>query len=257
MLDQLQRAGLNRNQANVYHGLLRLGKCTVQQLANATGLNRVTTTGVVEQLERMQLCYSALAGKTRFVMPMDPMALRLLLRSEAEQLRDREAAYRDVAATLQGLYEQPHRRPEVMTLTGDNTYPYLIEDVLKANQESLEMLNVDESPIADLETLGRQYFPRKYAQGIPTRIIVPATPTGHRFIDRYYHCPGASPTVVRFLPLAEFQFATNFLIYGGQVAFMSPTEQLVIRLTEREVNLFMRSMFEFIWKRAGEEASNR
>lgn len=258
MLDHLQRVGFNRNQANVYYGLLRLGRCTVQQLANATGLNRVTTTGVVEQLERMQLCYTVLNAKTRYVVPLDPVSLRLLLKHDAEAVRAREEAYQALAPLLQKLYQHPHRRPEVMALTGDNTYSYLIEDVLATNQETLEMINVGPSPIEDLEPLYRAYFHRKYAQGIRTRLIVPDSPTSRVFIQRFYTGPpDASPAAVRFLPPGEFRFATNFLIYGECVAFLSTTEQLAIRVREREVNVFMRDVFEFIWGRAGAETANR
>jgi predicted transcriptional regulator len=261
MLDDLQKLGLNRNQANVYYGLLRLGKCTVQELATATGLNRVTVHGIVEQLEGLQLCCMIRRGKTRYVLPLDPVALRFLLRTQAAQLTKQEKVFDRMAPTLRTLYQHPRGKSEVVVLAGDITYEYLIEDWAAKTKENPELLlmNIDLISPQGIELMRRSVFPRKRSRAHPMSMVVPDNRAGHAFIEEYFlkQPDTAPPFIARFLPQQEFHFATHMAIYADTVVLVSFHENAAILLKDEEVRNSMREFFTFVWDRAGAEVTNR
>ncbi len=261
MLNDLQQLGLNRNQANVYYGLLRLGKCTVQELASATGLNRVTVHGIVEQLEAMEICCTIRKGKTRYVLPLDPVALRFLLRNQAARIAQQEQLFGRIAPALQQLYRHPHGRSEVVVLDGDMTYDYLIEGVNAGRIGTPEqiVLNVDLLTQEGIALMRSRLYPRLRAQAVPLSLIVPDTPAGRAFVAQHFlKQPETSPPIVaRFLPERDFRFATHIATYPEAVAYVSYHANSAILLMDSEVRNTMRQFFQFLWDRGGGEVTNR
>ncbi len=233
----------------------------MQELASATGLNRVTVHGIVEQLEAMGVCCSIRKGKTRHVLPLDPMALRFLLRNQAARIAQQEQLFGRIAPALQQLYRHPHGRSEVVVLDGDMTYDYLIEDVNAGQIGTPEqvLLNADLLSPSGIILMRSCLFPRLLKQTGPVRLVVPDDQAGHAFVDDHFlKQPELSPPLVaRFLPEGDFHFATHMAIYADTVALVSFHENSAILLKGEEVRNSMRQFFRFIWERGGGEVTNR
>jgi sugar-specific transcriptional regulator TrmB len=75
MIPELEQLGFTRNEANVYYAALKLGVCSVQQIANATGLNRITVHSIAEKFESLQILTRSYEGKRRRVAAVSPHRL--------------------------------------------------------------------------------------------------------------------------------------------------------------------------------------
>ena len=104
MIPELEQLGFTRNEANVYAAALKLGSASVQQLANSTGLNRITVHSIVEKFESKQIFTQSYEGKRRRISAAPPARLEFLLNEEEEQIKKKKFSLASVLPSLEDLY---------------------------------------------------------------------------------------------------------------------------------------------------------
>lgn len=252
MIPDLEAIGFTRNQANVYLALLRAGRSTVQQLANATGLNRVTVHTIIEKFESMQLCCSLREGKARTILPLDPVSLQLRITHEADVVVGKQQAYTKAAPQLRHLYQHSHAHNEVLNLRGLSGYRYLAEDILSAKQETWMFVNVDLMAPERMAILQKEFFPRKHALGIPAKYILPDTPSARQFVRQcYLEHPAPSPMEAKFIGGPQAGFFTQAILYADTVVLLDSQQGTLVLIKNPNMCHSSRELFSYLWQRLG------
>ncbi|MDD5751663.1 MAG: helix-turn-helix domain-containing protein, partial [Candidatus Peribacteraceae bacterium] len=143
MIPELQVIGFTRNEANVYLAALKLGTCSVQQLAQITGLNRITVHSITEKFESLQLFTRSYEGKRRRVSAAGPEQLDILLRRQEQETAEKKRALQSLLPSLNDLFLSTQRGLQVHTFQGEKGYEQMCEDILTSKTETLEYANID------------------------------------------------------------------------------------------------------------------
>ncbi|MDD4627989.1 MAG: hypothetical protein PHE68_01180 [Candidatus Peribacteraceae bacterium] len=257
MIPELEQFGFTRNEANVYLAALKLGTCSVQQLANTTGLNRITVHSIVEKYEGLRIFSRSYEGKRRRVSPATPERLTLLLEQKEEELTRKKKVLSHLMPSLEDLFRQTKRGLQVLTFHGEKGYEQMCEDILTTKTETLEYANIDALNAVIGPYIAAGYLPAKFKLQIRTKFLYLDTPNSRQYIQQsYMDAPDASPMEVKFVPPEEFPIDTFFVIYDDKLAIFTPSTMDGVIIQDKAINAAMRPFFSFVWSRAGTALSN-
>jgi hypothetical protein len=258
MIPDLQDLGFTRNEANVYLAALKLGTCSIQQLAQATGLNRITVHSIAEKFEGLQLFARSYEGKRRRVAATAPERLDILLRQKEEDLKEQKLSLKSLLPSLDDLFLRTHRGLQVSTFRGEKGYEQMCEDILTSKAETLEYANIDALNAVIGPYIASGYLPKKFERGLPTKFLYIDTPNARNYVrSRYLDDPHSSPMEAKFVPVEEFPMDSFFVIYDDKLAIFTPATMDGLIIRDKAVTAAMRPFFSFVWNRAGAALSNR
>lgn len=257
MIPNLEALGFTRNEANVYLAALKIGTCSVQQLASATGLNRITVHSIVEKFESMQILTRSYDGKRRRVSPVAPARLEILLKREEEEVRSKRQMLSSILPPLNELFRRTQRGLQVSTFTGEKGYEEICEDVLKSKTEVLEYADIDQLNKVIGPFIASDYLPRKHKLRIRTKFLYVDSPTAREYIRKnYVDNPGSAPMEAKFIDPKEFSLNAYFVIYDDKLTILTPPALEAVIIQDKAVADSMRPFFNFVWGRAGEAVRN-
>lgn len=258
MIPELEQFGFTRNEANVYFAALQHGTCSVQQLANATGLNRITVHSIVEKFENLQVFSRSYEGKRRRVFPTSPERLVFLLEQKEEDITRKKKVLKRLLPSLEDLFRRTKRGLSLFTYHGEKGYEQMCEDILTAKTEILEYANIDALNAVIGTYIAAGYLPAKFKLQIPTKFLYIDTPSSRRYIQKnYVDRADASPMEVKFVPPKEFPMDSFFVLYDDKYAIFSPSTLDGVIIQDKAITDAMRPFFFFVWKKAGEAITNR
>lgn len=258
MMPELEKFGFTRNEANAYLAALKLGSCSVQQLANATGLNRITVHSIVEKFLSLQLFRQSTEGRRRRIEAANPERLSLLLERREEDLNKRKHSLARMLPSLEDLFYRTARGLEVRTFHGVKGYVQICEDILSSKTETLEYANIEALNAVIGPYVFAEYLPIKYNRQIPTKFLYIDTPGSREYIRKaYLERPGSSPAEAKFVPTEEFPMDSFFVIYDDKLAIFTPSTMDGVIIHDRAIYQAMKPFFSFVWSRAGEAVTNR
>ena len=79
LINQLEKIGLNKKQAEVYLACLEIGFSTAQNIAQKTTIKRTTVYDILEHLIKQNLVTQTIKGKKRFYVAEDPETFKINL----------------------------------------------------------------------------------------------------------------------------------------------------------------------------------
>jgi hypothetical protein len=257
MLPELQKLGFTRNEANVYLAALRLGTCSVQELASATGLNRITVHSIAEKFENQQIFLRTYAGKRRRISPVSPDQLEKIVRAEEHAVRQKKDALQDILPSLTELFLQTQRGLRTRTFKGVQGYEEICEDVLGAKTEILEYANIDLLNKVLGDYILKDYLPRKHALQLKTKFLYVDSPNAREYIRKnYVECDGAAPMEAKFIDPTEFALDAFFVIYDNKLTILTPSTLDGVIIEDESISSSLRPFFHFVWDRAGDSMKN-
>ena len=257
MLPELQKFGFTRNEANVYLAALKFGSSSVQQLANATGLNRITVHSIVEKFEHLQVFQRTYEGKRRKVHALDPKYLQNILRKEEEVVSEKKQSLASILPSMRDMFRRTQRGMEVTTYQGEEGYVQICEDVLATKAEMLEYANLDALMKVIGPYVAADYLPRKHKLQIPSKFLFVDSDSARAYVQgQYMSVPNAAPTEAKFIDPAEFPLDAFFVIYADKLAIMTPETMDAVIIRDQVITDALRPFFFFVWKRAGNSMSN-
>lgn len=257
MIPELQVIGFTRNEANVYLAALKLGTCSVQQLAQITGLNRITVHSITEKFESLQLFTRSYEGKRRRVSAAGPEQLDILLRRQEQETAEKKRALQSLLPSLNDLFLSTQRGLQVHTFQGEKGYEQMCEDILTSKTETLEYANIDALNAVIAPYIASEYLPKKFARRLATKFLYIDTPSARQYIQsRYLDDPHSSPMEAKFVSPEEFPMDSFFVIYDDKLAIFTPATMDGLIIRDKAITAAMRPFFSFVWSRAGTELSN-
>lgn len=133
--DYLQELGLTEIEAALYEGLLETGSTTVMELAEHTGIKRITTHFNIENLIKKGLVTQIIVGARRQIMAEGPEKLEYLITQkerEVRRIRDEFSIItKDLSSSL--LHSQAGEHVQVKYYEGKEAVQSVYKEILKAN----------------------------------------------------------------------------------------------------------------------------
>ncbi len=256
MIPELQQLGFTRNEANVYLASLKIGPASVGQLAQETGLNRITVHSIIEKFEKMSLMLRTYAGKRRKLTAVSPVRLKALLEQEERSVWNKKTALEEILPNLQDYYAKQSRGTETKIFHGVEGYKQMCEDVLDEQKPMLEFADIALLEKALGSYLHSDFLPRKHKLGIPTDFLLVDSPQARRYIEKNYMKSEASPMRAKFIDQKKFPLDALFVLYGDKVSILSPKTLDGIIVRDASICETLKPFFHFVWESSSEEVSN-
>lgn len=113
LISHIEELGLSNKEARIYVGCLALGPASVQQIADQSGIKRVTTYVILESLLGLGLVSQSTKGKKTYFNAEDPHHLQRLLEKREQELDEQKHNFEQILPQLKGLGKLPSGLPHV------------------------------------------------------------------------------------------------------------------------------------------------
>ena len=164
MYDLLISLGLSDKEANLYLAVLELGKASVQQLSEQSGMKRVTAYVILEQLLEVGLIKQMTEGKKKLYHAAHPSTLEKLLEGRISQLEAQRADLKGRMDQLEAMYNFRTDKPTVRYFEGKDGLEELDRYGRGQLTEGMEVLGI--SP----HDLIAQAFPKRRTEAVNERL---------------------------------------------------------------------------------------
>ncbi|TSC79250.1 MAG: transcriptional regulator TrmB [Candidatus Peregrinibacteria bacterium Gr01-1014_25] len=242
----LEAVGFTDEQAQLYTRGLQMGTAPASEYAKATGLNRITSYNLLENLVRQGYFTVIRKVRSKWYAPIAPEYIAVEARKNVEAL---ERALPE----LRSLQAAKYRKPRVRFFEGWEGIRHVYSDTLTAQTEILNFAN---------SALVRTYWPgyddeyvaERVKRGIRLRGIAPDDAAGRRVHgeDR------RRLREIRLVPAKDFDFRNEINIYDHKVAICSfdsglkgNRDMFGVIMESKEVAETQKQIFEMAWRYAG------
>lgn len=240
----LQSFGFSEKEADVYVGLLELGKGTVTEISRKAGINRTTGYDILGSLANKGLVsISGKEPKSEYAVE-PPKAINAYLKKVAEQANEHIKKSEDMIPELTSLYAQQNR-PKIRFYEGKEGLQNVYEDTLTSSEPIRAYATVDDMHNA-LPDYFPTYYKRRAEKNISIRAIVPETATGK---ERKSH-DREEKREIAFVPADKYYFSPEINIYDNKIMIASWREKLGIIIESKEIADAMKKIYELAWAEA-------
>ena len=236
LIDVLINLGLSDKEAKVYLACTERGTALVSDIAQAAGINRVTTYDILEKLKHRGLVSYFTKKKTKYFSSIAPETL----------LEEFEKRTGDLRVSL----------PKFKTLTGEINHPRVryfegLEGIKAIYADTLtsktEILNYSNSYEIRKKwpNYDEEYVSKRAQKKIHLRGISPKDKAGEQVKledEKYYR-------EIRLIPANQFDFTNEINIYEDKVAIISFKGELIGMIIESiEIANSQRAIFNMCWQ---------
>jgi len=245
ILDVLQAVGLDEKQSQLYMAGLQLGTAPASDYAKATGINRITSYNLLEELVHRGYFTVVKKVRSKWYAPVSPEYVALEARKNVQAL---ERALPE----LRSLQGSTYRKPRVRFFEGWEGVRHVYEDTLTCESELLNFAN--SSVVREFwPNYDDEYVSERVKQGIRLRGISPNDSVGRQV----HGDDKAKLREIRLVPANDFDFTNEINIYDHKVAICSfdsglkgDRDMFGVIIESKEVAETQRQIFEMAWRYA-------
>jgi len=249
LIKQVEDLGLSNKEARVYLANLMLGPAGVQQIADASGIKRVTTYVILEALVNLGLVSQSSHAKKTLFNAEAPDNLSRLLEKREQSLEDQKQHLQELLPQLTKLKTLPKDAPSVKFYDG-------LEGVQTINKMFFSAVEKMKPEciygISNLDLL-YQYFPQVEDEGAnPERV---KSGLKSRFIYTSSKGPIMKSTdkesnrESRFVPIEQYALECDMSIGGNLIALLAlnTPKPVGIIIESEQIAAGFKSLFELAW----------
>ncbi len=171
IIEFLKRFGCNKNESIIYLETLHSGTTSIQELSHKLKQNRISIHYGVQQLIQKEFLFEIRKGKKRFISAESPDILLKIIGQRHAELKLLETDVVHISKLLNSISIVKHEVTVVKLYQETDGFKKMLEESLKAKDEIIVFSN---TPVFS-EMLGEEYyenyFSKKAALGIKSRII--------------------------------------------------------------------------------------
>lgn len=249
LISQIEDLGLSNKEARVYVANLVLGPAGVQQIADTSGIKRVTTYVILESLVGLGLVSQTSKAKKTYFNAEAPENLVRLLDKKEQSLQEQKHQLEDLLPRLTSLKTLPRDVANVKfydSAEGIRTiHKTFYSELQKAKQDvAYGISNTDHVRAFFPEIVSNQANPDRIKTGIKSRLLYTSSD------GPIYH--GTDDTKMRqsrFIPYDKYSFSSDISITGERVVLLSLTgnHPTGIVIHSKELAQTMVAVFELAW----------
>ena len=233
-MEQLEKLGLNPNEAKIYLALLDLGEAQAGEISKKTQINRTTIYDTIERLlEKGLVTYVIQANKKVF----RPVAPEKIL----EKIKEQESIAKEVIPGLQARFTAVKEQEESEIYKGRKGIKAILQDILKCKEYVAFGSQGNFLEVMEYDFIAFQR--RKKELKIKARVILSDS-------SRKSEAVGKAESNFRFIP-NQFSTPTTTFIYGSCIAIIVwSAVPIATVIKSKEVAKGYKNYFELLWKQA-------
>ncbi|MGV8162357.1 MAG: TrmB family transcriptional regulator [Candidatus Nanoarchaeia archaeon] len=238
----LERLGLNKNEAKVYYVLLMKGEATAQEIVKSMGVYRNIVYDNLEKLMEKGLVSFVTDGTKRKFIAEKPQAIIEFLEGKKEQLNKEINMAHELIPQIGTILNSNHNQQNVSLFKGISGLKKVLAEIVQA-RESWCIGITNESVKILGETYWKNYNQKKKVTKTKEWLLWNSdfknTVIGNNKNSKH-----------KMLP-KELSQVTETIMYNNKVAIMVFTfEPIVLVIENKEIFETHRKHFEFLWKLA-------
>ncbi len=245
---QLKNLGCTETEASIYLKALQIGPSTIQEISHQLNIHRVTVYSAVEHLVQKGILYETRKEKKRLVVAEKPDIFHSIVQTRISELRLLEKNLDYTTGLLESLALRDRSIPSIRLYEDISGFKKMLEEHLKSKNEVLVINYI--SLWADLIGADylEDYFIRRSAKGVHTRLIFPPSDFGTRVNRKSKEYK----IQIRVLP-EDMKWRSAVVCWDDNLAISSLTEgKLTCTIIENKdiAHFFRTILFELCWKQA-------
>ncbi len=134
---ELQKLGLNKNEARVYLAALELGQSSVQKLSKEVAMSRPTVYRILESLQKKELIEKMDRKKGGSVNPKSPDELLGLLRIKKRMVEEQEREFMRIISTLKTKHYASNKNLFEIFDNSNDGKKFVLEDIAETNAKKI------------------------------------------------------------------------------------------------------------------------
>jgi sugar-specific transcriptional regulator TrmB len=252
LISQIEELGLSNKEARVYVANLMLGAAGVQQIADTSGIKRVTTYVILESLVSLGLVSQTSKAKKTLFNAEAPSNLSRLLEKREQSLRDQKTQLAELLPELDALKTLPKESPNVKFYDGAEgiktvVKTFIAESKTAGVEELYGMSNLDQLYTFFPEIAQAQSNPDRVDAGIHSKIIYTSAKGA-----LYAKSDAAKNREARFVKPDEYPINGDMAIVGDRIAMVSLTgpKPVGVIITNPELARTWTTLFMLAWAQA-------
>lgn len=253
----LEKIGFSEKEAKVYLAALDLGEATIQQLAEKSGVKRVTVYIIIESLMKYGLMSSAEKGKKTFFSAENPVNIIRFFDKQKKELREnfieKEEVLQRITPELESLFKTAGPKLKVRFLQGKEGLKTMLNDFLETDCKEIKGMVALDALFKLFPDHEEETTKKRMAKGIKSKIIY----TNSRGPITNATDPGKLREA-RYIPYDQFRFYGDMSIYGNQVWFASfLKDPSGVLIEDESVARMANVIFDLAWEAAGKYNKNK
>lgn len=149
---ELQKLGLNKNEAKLYLAALELGQSSVQRLAQKTSISRPTAYRMLESLQKKELIEKMDRKKMGSVIPKSPDELLGLLRLQKRKVEEKEREFTRIISLLKTEHYTSNKKPFEI-FEGESGKKFVLDELAETHIKKISVLFGKESILTEKDLL--------------------------------------------------------------------------------------------------------
>jgi len=238
--DLLKNSGLTDKESAVYLSALELGRSTILEIAEHSGVKRSTVYELIPVMEAKGLINKTKHVKKIYYVAQSPKTVLSIL-------HEKQKRFAEALPQLMGLFNSQENRPKVYFFEGQAEIQQMYEDTLREKQTLFNYTSIiDLYDYMDKKWVER-YIKERADIGIKTRIIAIDSPESRE----WQKTASEQLREIRLIPKKDYDFSADVHIYGNKVIMTTYKSGLFGLLIEDENIAQMQKMaFELMWQAA-------
>jgi HTH-type transcriptional regulator, sugar sensing transcriptional regulator len=252
LVKSVEELGLSNKEARVYLANLMLGPAGVQQIADLSGIKRVTTYVILEALVNLGLVSQTSHAKKTLFNAESPENLRRLLEKREQSIQDQKQQLDDLLPELSKLKVLPKDAPVIKFYDGAEGIRSATQSLFTETQDQdIEYVY----GISNLDDL-HQFFPDIGEQSANPSRIKAGFNSKFLYTSKrgpiYRESDASRHRVSRYIPPEKFNFEGDISVWADYVVYLSlrGARPIGVIIKSHELAQSMIALFELSWTAA-------
>jgi sugar-specific transcriptional regulator TrmB len=249
----IEELGLSNKEARIYVAALKLGPSAVQQIADRSGIKRVTTYVILESLLSLGLVSQSIRGRKTYFVAESPQNLERLLEKRQRELNEQNHSLKQILPHLEQLKSIPREMPEVKFYSGSEAvrslFAVFFAEYRGTAKEIFAISNLDDASrfIPDVR-MGKPN-PHRIKHNVKSHIIY-TTEKGPIYKDSDHQYNRTS----RFVPKDQFPLTGDVYVFGDHVIMFSfhVDSPVAVAIKNTDLAHGMKAIFDMSWETAAQ-----
>lgn len=236
MIKELEKLGLNNNEARIYSICIKKGQSSAFKIAKATTIPTTTVYHTLEKLSKKGLISAVPKKGKKFYEVNDPKLLTQIKEDELESAKK-------LIPLLRNMYMGNIEASRVRHFTEIDDIRNLLDEMLEKSTETLVIGSI-ENELNYFSKYFPKYIEKRIQKRVPVKIITNDTHTSREIMKKDIQ-------ELRQTKIIEFSTEPQSVIYiwDGQIIIISFDEKVEITSIENKFTYeIMKSWFESTWR---------
>ena len=244
---ELEKIGLNKNEAKVYLAALELGETTVARLAQKSKVKRSTVYLSIDTLKEQGLINTLKRQNKTLYLAEDPRIIKDKIEEKSETLSK-------IMPELMSFSNIFDKKPKIRYYEGKEPLKEIYKDTLNYPKQEISIWFPDKNYWQEDKYFSEYYVPRRMKKKIWIKALSPIS----EFNLDYTKLDEKQLRETRFVDGDDYKIKIQIILYGNnKIGIVSYEEEIGLIIESKNIFDAMRSMFNVMWRSSSKLEKNK